>query len=76
MTQSQESCAPAPDRRNAWETASLGWDLFYLVVFAAVLAVVLADTPGSEVLAVAALGALVPWYLFVGRPLFAYRDKR
>jgi signal transduction histidine kinase len=70
VTQPQGSCPPGPDRRNAWETASLGWDLFYLVVFVAVLVVVLADTPGSEVLAVAALGALVPWYLFVGRPLW------
>jgi signal transduction histidine kinase len=64
------SCAPVPDRRHAWETGGLGWDLFYLTVFAAVLAIVLVSTPGSTLAAGVALGLLIPWYLFAGRPLW------
>jgi signal transduction histidine kinase len=70
MTQLPQPCAPGPDRRHAWEFADARWDVFYLVVFAAVLAIVLAGTPGSVVAAGAALAALLPWYLFVGRPLW------
>lgn len=62
--------APGPDRRHAWETGSPVWDMFYLVVFAAVLTVVLIGTPGSTVVAATALAVLLPWYLFVGRPLW------
>jgi len=70
MNPPQAPCAPGPDRRHAWETGNLSWDLFYLGVFAAVLAVVLVATPGSRVVAAAAQAALVPWYLLVGRPLW------
>jgi signal transduction histidine kinase len=63
-------CAPGPGQRHAWELPTGGWDAFYLVVFAAVLAIVLVHTPGSAVAAGAALAALVPWYLFLGRPLW------
>jgi len=66
----QQSCAPGPDNRHAWETGNLRWDAFYLLVFAAVLAIVLIDTPGSTVAAGAATAALIPWYLLVGRPLW------
>jgi signal transduction histidine kinase len=70
LTAPQRSCVPPPDRRNAWETGSLGWDAFYLIIFAAVLAIVLISTPGSKVVAAAATAALVPWYLLAGRPLW------
>ena len=66
----QPSCLPEPDRRDAWETGELRWDAFYLLVFGAVLAIVLIDTPGSAVAAGAATAALIPWYLLVGRPLW------
>jgi signal transduction histidine kinase len=69
----QPSCLPEPDRRDAWETGDLRWDAFYLLVFAAVLAIVLIDTPGSTVAAGAATAALIPWYLLVGRPLWTGR---
>lgn len=72
-----ERCVPAPGVapapgvvRHAWETGGRAWDIFYLVVFAAVLAVVLIGTPGSTLVAAVAIGALVPWYLFAGRPLW------
>ena len=69
----QTSCVPGPDNRHAWETGNLRWDAFYLLVFAAVLAIVLIDTPGSTVAAGVATAALIPWYLFVGRPLWTGR---
>ena len=59
-------CGPAHSA-HAWQTS---WDVFYLVVFVAVVAIVAISTPGSKVLAIAAMAALVPWYLLVGRPLW------
>src|SRR5580700_9354666 len=56
----QQSCAPGPDNRHAWETGNLRWDAFYLLVFAAVLAIVLISTPGSKVVAATAIAALIP----------------
>jgi signal transduction histidine kinase len=67
VTQQQGSCAPGQDRRHAWETGNQRWEIFYLLVFAAVLAIVLVSTPGSTVVAAVATAALVPWYLLVGR---------
>jgi len=72
------TCAPGlvrePDgpagRRHAWETGTWRWDTFYLFVLIAVLIIVLVDTPGSKPAAAAAMAALVPWYLFLGRPLW------
>jgi signal transduction histidine kinase len=69
----QDSGAPGPDRRHAWEVGNLRWNAFYLLVFVAVLAVVLVDTPGSKAVAGAAVAALIPWYLLVGRPLWTGR---
>lgn len=57
-----------PEGRHAWQTGSFGWNSLYLLVFVAVLVIVLAGTPGSVIVASAALVALVPWYLIVGRP--------
>ena len=66
--------ARASAHRAGW-AARLGnrqprWDVFYPLVFAAVLAIVLVDTPGSITAAGAAMAAMVPWYLFAGRPLW------
>jgi signal transduction histidine kinase len=47
------------------------WDVYYAVVFAASLAIVQAgplDRAG-RIIATAALAAMVPWYIFLGRPL-------
>lgn len=71
MNPEQPSCAPVSSRRHAWETGDLRWDLFYLLVYAAVLVIVGVDTPGSTAVAAGAMAALVPWYLLVGRPLWA-----
>jgi signal transduction histidine kinase len=83
MSPEPESCAPgadrAPrpdqgaagaDRRHAWETGGLAWDSFYLLVFVAVLIIVVTSTPGSTAVAGGAMGAMIAWYLFVGRPLW------
>jgi signal transduction histidine kinase len=59
-----------PDRRHAWETGPLRWESFYLIVFVAVMVIVLVDTPGSTAVAAAAVAVTVPWYLFLGRPLW------
>jgi len=67
------STAPAPDRRHAWETGTLGWDALYLLVFIAVLVLVLVSTPGSTITAATAMAILIPWYLFLGRPLWTGR---
>jgi hypothetical protein len=83
MSPQSESCGPgtdrAPrpdqgaagaDRRHAWETGGMAWDTFYLLVFAAVLVNVLTGTPGSTAVAGAGMGAMIAWYLFVGRPMW------
>jgi signal transduction histidine kinase len=75
MTPLPESCGPGPGGRHAWETGTLAWDAFYLLVFVAVLIIVLISTPGSAVVAAAAMGAMIAWYLLVGRPLWG-RDRR
>jgi signal transduction histidine kinase len=71
MSPSPESCAPRPGDQHAWEAGTLRWDAFYLVVFTTVLVIVLVDTPGSTIEAAVAMAAMIPWYLFVGRPLWA-----
>ena len=63
----EEPCAPGPD---AWTLGNMRWDAFYLLAFAAVLAEVLVNTPGSVAAAAGAMAALVPWYLLVGRPMW------
>ena len=47
------------------------WDAYYAVVFAACVAIVQAGpiTTTGRIIASAALAAMVPWYVFVGRPL-------
>jgi hypothetical protein len=47
------------------------WDVYYAVVFAASLAIVQAGPldPARRVIATAALAAMVPWYIVLGRPL-------
>jgi signal transduction histidine kinase len=70
MIQQQEPGAPQP-ARHAWQTGNLRWQVFYLVVFASVLAIVLVSSPGSKAVAAGAVLALVAWYLLVGRPLWS-----
>ena len=63
--------APLDGPQHAWQTGGRGWSTFYALVLIAVLLITLVSTPGSTAVAVAALAALVPWYLIVGRPLWA-----
>ena len=69
MTQREESCVPGPEQ-HAWEAGTLRWDAFYLTVFVAVFVIALVSTPGSTAAAATAVAAMLPWYLFVGRPLW------
>jgi signal transduction histidine kinase len=70
VTAVPDGCAGPAVRQHAWETSTWRWDTFYLSVFAAVFIIVLVSTPGSTLAAATALAALVPWYLFLGRPLW------
>jgi signal transduction histidine kinase len=60
----------APRQPNAWELGTLRWDVFYAIVFAAILLLVEADqlSAPSRIAATIALAAMVPWYVAVGRP--------
>ena len=63
-------CRPAPPQSGRI-VAEPRWDVYYAVVFAACLAIVqAAPVPASQrIIASAALAAMVPWYIFLGRPL-------
>ncbi len=62
---------PGQPRPSARIVAEPRWDVYYAVVFAASLAIVQAGPldPARRIIATAALAAMVPWYLFLGRPL-------
>jgi signal transduction histidine kinase len=64
------ACTAGPERRHAWEVGTLAWDVFYLLVFVAVLVIVLISTPGSTIVAGSAMSAMIAWYVLVGRPLW------
>jgi signal transduction histidine kinase len=54
---------------SPWQMGLARWDAFYGVVFAGVVLVVGVTMPGTDrVIALAALAAMVPWYLLSGRP--------
>jgi signal transduction histidine kinase len=70
VPQLTEGCRPAP-RQAGWIVGEPRWDAYYAVVFAACVAIVEAgklDATG-RIAGTAALAAMVPWYLFLGRPL-------
>ena len=62
---------PDQPRPSARIVAEPRWDVYYAVVLAASLAIVeAAPAPASQrIIATAAMAAMVPWYLFLGRPL-------
>ena len=62
---------PDQPRPSARIVAEPRWDVYYAVVFAASLAIVQAGPldPARRIIATAALAAMVPWYIFLGRPL-------
>jgi len=62
----------APARQpNAWELGTLRWDVFYAIVFVAILLLVESGqlSAPSRIAATIALAAMVPWYVVVGRPV-------
>jgi len=61
---------PPARQPNAWELGSLRWDVFYAIVFVAILLLVESDQlpAPSRITATIALAAMVPWYVAVGRP--------
>ena len=66
-----QACKPAASgaSADAWDTGMARWDLFYGIVFAATMIIVLVSSHGSSrIVATCALAAMLPWYLLVGRP--------
>ena len=65
-----EGCRAVP-RPPGRIVAEPRWDVYYAVVFAACLAIVQAAPvhASQRIIATAALAAMVPWYIFLGRPL-------
>jgi signal transduction histidine kinase len=62
---------------DAWSGGERRWDIYFGVVLLAVLGIVQVAGPAAEsgrLLASAALVAMVPWYLFLGRPAM-YSDS-
>ncbi|HMI26445.1 MAG TPA: hypothetical protein VK594_18330, partial [Streptosporangiaceae bacterium] len=62
---------PDQPRPSARIVAEPRWDVYYAVVLAASLAIVQAGPldPARRIIATSALAAMVPWYIFLGRPL-------
>jgi signal transduction histidine kinase len=63
----ENACPP----RAGWIVDEPRWDAYYAVVFAASVAIVQAGSlqASGRIIASAALAAMVPWYIFLGRPL-------
>jgi signal transduction histidine kinase len=58
-----------------WLSGLASWDRFYAAVFAGVVILTVATATGSmRAVALAALAAMLPWYLLVGRPHMARPD--
>ena len=65
-----------PPRQGGWIVDEPRWDAYYAVIFVACAAIVEAgplDAAG-RLIATVALLAMVPWYLFLGRPLMSLDD--
>jgi len=58
----------APARQHAWQGGLRRWDAYYAVILVATLLIVAVARPPHAALAAAALAAMAPWYLVVGRP--------
>ncbi len=68
-------CRPAPPQAG-WVVDEPRWDAYYAVVFVACLAIVQAGPLPltGRIIATVALTAMVPWYIFLGRPLMQVND--
>jgi len=60
----------APAQPEVWELGTLRWDVFYAIVFVAILLLVEAAqlSAPARITVTIALAAMVPWYVAVGRP--------
>jgi signal transduction histidine kinase len=74
--------ARAPDvddlRQAGWIVSEPRWDVYYAAIFAASLAIVEAGplTAVGRIVASVALAAMIPWYLFLGRPVLRLGSPR
>jgi signal transduction histidine kinase len=61
----------AAPRKDAWATGPVRWDAYYAAVFGAVLIIVwVTSGPPARWIATAAILAMLPWYVLVGRPVW------
>jgi signal transduction histidine kinase len=61
---------------SAWISGLANWDTFYAIVFAGVVAICAVTGSGwHRAVPLAALAAMVPWYLLVGRPHMARTER-
>ena len=60
----------AAGQPNAWELGALRWEVFYAIVFVAILLLAEAAplSAAARIIVTVALVAMVPWYIAVGRP--------
>lgn len=59
--------AARPARSHAWEGGLRRWDAYYAVILVATLLILVVARPPQAVQAGAALVAMAPWYVLVGR---------
>ena len=61
---------PEPGVRHAWDTGERRWDAYFAVILAGTLALIQVNgspTGHGRLVASAALAAMAPWYVLVGR---------
>src|SRR5258708_39118594 len=69
--------SPDAGHRDAWDSGERRWNAFFAAVLAGTLGLIQASGPGTghgRLIASAALVAMVPWYLLLGRRAM-YRDQ-
>jgi signal transduction histidine kinase len=66
------AATPPPPAATPWLTGLASWDRFYAAVFAGAAILTATSSAGSmRDVSLAALAAMVPWYVLVGRPHMA-----
>jgi signal transduction histidine kinase len=65
-----------PARQHAWQGGLRRWDTYSAIILAATLVIVtVAEPPRQAAISAAALAAMVPWYILVGRPAMTGQDR-
>jgi signal transduction histidine kinase len=66
----------SPAGQHAWQGGLRRWDVYCAVILAATLIIIgVAEPPRQAALSAAALAAMVPWYVLVGRPVMRGTER-